>query len=1370
MPLTPFDQGGININPLEKPAFEQPALKKPTLWEGTKAAFAQENMLAAGAQLLTRRMFPADPEFDVGEHLRKNYPGLIESGRAIPFARARSLNEFEDIRLRIDRENQNNKIIKDLGWKGMVLAMGAGMLDPTLFIPFVTEAKGVKAVAEGAALLGFTAAMQEGVLNAAQETRTGKQSMLNIGASIILGGILGGAAGHVRARGERYQELLRRVEDDLTSDAPKTVEGERPKFNEPNSIGAERTHVSIPTGTKGILGKETGAGSKFGIGSLSLERMGPLTRSLNSTMSTVRWAAAQLDNPGLLLKGLEADTVAAQGGTLWSRRLYWNGKLAKGLVQLDELYSKYVFGQPLQGPFKNVRTVVGGLRKEGKLNQTEFFNEVTRALRQGEDYTGIPEAKEAASMLTKEIYTPMFEEAKNIGLIPSNVKLVGDTGFANRMWDVHYVKEHRNELVDIFAKHVAQKRAETVSGQAEKVLEKVNRAETALADFGRGADETAQLKGDFEAQIAELTSPENEVQQILDQMDNLRESAKIADKYGEPQLAQDMRDQLKELHEANRAKVKEHSRTLATARRRLRQLDKTYEKLIDRQRDGIIRLARVEDQQIDSLRRMALRVSKIEKKVAKLTPEQLAKESELLAAKAMTVLEKLEKQNKTIAFLVARNEGELAQFLELTSAYLPQYGRLRKAIEKLEESRSFELEGAQITNDLLALEEELFVAVNKLNSNRTLRMQKMEQRLKDVDPQAVLNRLETNLKEAKGGVNDFVEKWRERGLDIESLDAEGVKATDPGARDIAARMVDRIMGSPAGRNLSFDLLTERGSELERVIDISSEEVKDFLENNVEKLIRTYVRTLAPDIEIYRRFGSVNGQTVLDQMKMEYDDLVEATTSATKRDAVLERLTKELKAAKGKGDLVEAGRLKGTIDTIKANPTTGDVRRAYEEGARDFAAMIGRMRHTWGLPADPSGWAARGARIAMNLNTLRFMGMVLISSIPDVARLVMQFGPVRVYKSGLQPLITNFKTLKLSAQEAKLAGVANDIILHSRMFELAEMTDEFAARTRFEQGLEFMTSKIGIAGGFDYWNSAMKQLAGVLHNAEALDAMATIMDAGHRGAKSPKEAAEYLARLNIDSGSVQDIWKLVKEAGGGEKVDGVWLPNSDDWVDVAEKAGLTEGRALEMQRIYRAALARVVDNTIVTPGLERPLWMDGSLTGKIIGQFRSFAVTSTYTTTMAGMQAPNARFATGTAVSLGLGALSYYLWGLASGNDTTKDGWDKWADEMVDRSGLIGVFGEARNIGSTIPFLNDYVMFSGEQTTRRGGTGFAGALLGPSIDLANSVGGLLSGLDDPTQGTARYAQKILPYQNLWWARQLVFDRLVEVLNLPQERTK
>jgi hypothetical protein len=84
----------------------------------------------------------------------------------------------------------------------------ASVLDPTILIPIGGEVaaagKGGYAIGRAAVRVGAaggaSTALQEGALQATQETRTAEESALNIGASVVLGGLLGGGGANLLSR------------------------------------------------------------------------------------------------------------------------------------------------------------------------------------------------------------------------------------------------------------------------------------------------------------------------------------------------------------------------------------------------------------------------------------------------------------------------------------------------------------------------------------------------------------------------------------------------------------------------------------------------------------------------------------------------------------------------------------------------------------------------------------------------------------------------------------------------------------------------------------------------------------------------------------------------------------------------------------------------------------------------------------------------------------------------------------------------------------------------------------------------------------------------------------------------------------------
>jgi hypothetical protein len=396
---------------------------------------------------------------------------------------------------------------------------------------------------------------------------------------------------------------------------------------------------------------------------------------------------------------------------------------------------------------------------------------------------------------------------------------------------------------------------------------------------------------------------------------------------------------------------------------------------------------------------------------------------------------------------------------------------------------------------------------------------------------------------------------------------------------------------------------------------------------------------------------------------------------------------------------------------------------------------------------------------LNLNNLRYMGSSVISSFPDLANIILQHGLKRTLRDVFVPFITNFKQFQMSAREAYLYGEALDIYLHTTSSARYDVMEEFAAQTtRAERGVEYAAQRMGLINGMDFWNRELKKIAGVASVAHAMDSMKLVMEGVGTAAERAK-AAEYLASMNLDAPLIERIWKEVTRTGGGNKVNGIWWPNTESWVDE------------EAQRAFRAAMAGKSRGTIVTPGVERPLWMDANIGLRMVGQFRSFGFSSLTKTLYAGLQEPDMALFNSTMISLALGAFSYYTWAVASGGDAldeaNKFNLDKWADEAIARSGRLAVGQEAWEAAQRLPFTRDYATFSGQRTTQRQGMDFIEMFAGPSFDFASRAGGVILNLDQPTQSTQHKLRTLLPFQNLWYLRQIL-DQIEQSTGLPERR--
>lgn len=681
--------------------------------------------------------------------------------------------------------------------------------------------------------------------------------------------------------------------------------------------------------------------------------------------------------------------------------------------------------------------------------------------------------------------------------------------------------------------------------------------------------------------------------------------------------------------------------------------------------------------------------------------------------------------------------------------------RMNRVSTQLEAVDSTDREAVRL---LLREEYDAMVAhVARLNARRAARAQRLREQAGALDPKIVQERIAELESTIPDRVAGFRERWRERGAEGDIPLAPGMKAQfGPESERLAREIMERIMGTNV-RLTGFDVLYEaRGPMLARMLDIPAERLRDtdgvsFLERDVEKLWTKYVRTLAPDIEVTRAFGELD---VESGRPIAFTEINEEEFNRAK--AMGEEMDAAFSAKHPKP--TDAQRAKYQEQRDKA---MNKLHEEYNLGRKNLMAMLDRIRHTWGVPKDPAGFAARAARTIMNLNVLRFMGGTAVASIPDVSQPIMRYGAGRVFRDAYLPMIRNFRALRATHRELQLSGASLDIILHSRAHQMWDVGDYMVRGSKFEKAIEWGANKMGLLALFDVWTVVMKQIAGATAIAQTLDDIAIIAQGGAVGG-----ATQRLARHGISGDMAMTIWGELQRAGGGEKIDGIWWPNTEAWKNA------------EAVMAFRAALVGQVNSTIITPGVERPLWSDANLGMRMISQFKSFAFSSTTKTMMAGLQKRDMAVVTGVMVSLALGALSYYIYAMTAGgavqakmeaalDDLDGEGWKVFADEAMARSGVFGALGLMQGALSEIPLSAPYVTFAGQRTSRRGGESVVESTLGPSFDMLTTAANVVAGMDDPTQSTVRQASNLLPLQNHFLLRQ-AFDKIAEATGLPEKR--
>ena len=429
---------------------------------------------------------------------------------------------------------------------------------------------------------------------------------------------------------------------------------------------------------------------------------------------------------------------------------------------------------------------------------------------------------------------------------------------------------------------------------------------------------------------------------------------------------------------------------------------------------------------------------------------------------------------------------------------------------------------------------------------------------------------------------------------------------------------------------SFDFVTKPGSIKQRTLEIPDNLIDDFLENDVEVLARHHARTMGMDIELARRFGSVDMREVLDEMANEWELILSKTTDPKKRAELAKRAEQDL----------------------------NDIR-----GLRD------RLRGTYGAAKDPHRITSRFIRGMKSFNVLVGMGGAVVASVPDVARTVMVEGITMTYEKGMRNFFKNNQSTikKMMRDELNASAVAADAVLGLRASAFSDVSDIFGSRYGFERKLNQSAGVLFIINGLNIWNQTLKEFAGTV---TALRMTKHIMQDWNGLSKANKE--KFL-KNGIDQQMHGRMRQMIDEFG--EVVDGEFMPNTAAWTDATAR------------QTFRNALNQNVDRIIVTPGAgDRALWTSEEF-GSLLTQFKSYGQGAMVRMTTSGLQERDGAFWQGAFLLIGLGALVNEFKRMQYGIDKDENFQAKLLN-AVDRSGILGWFTDVNN---AVEKLSDYKM-------------------------------------------------------------------------------
>ncbi len=576
---------------------------------------------------------------------------------------------------------------------------------------------------------------------------------------------------------------------------------------------------------------------------------------------------------------------------------------------------------------------------------------------------------------------------------------------------------------------------------------------------------------------------------------------------------------------------------------------------------------------------------------------------------------------------------------------------------------------------------------------------------------------------AKTGLDTTSPSWFKQwdsDEDLRTLGSDNIAAD--AAEDVFQTLTgNKIENAPV---MSGVIVNSRGPLKGRTLDITSDKVRPWLNVDADEAFAKYIDVAASDLETYKTFGSFNMDDILKEAQEELTELQGKAKTKKERDVLAKDFLNQMQQARGLYN-----RVRGLHPPLTV----------MEAGAN------------------------RALANARTLNFMRSLGNVVISSLSDSAKLVMQEGVTRVLGHGVADMVTGFRGFRLSKAQARQFGGALEFALSRRQTRLNDLTppttDGRVSRWVARAGQMFSRATL-LPQYTDIIESMSWGLAStrVLKDAEAIAA----------GRSIPKSHARRLAAARISDDMARRIAKESQNAT--MKQSGLRLVDTDQWADRGAAAA------------FNSALVRDGKNAVTDPGHgDTPLWTDKALL-KTAFQFKRFVYSATMRTLIPALQTHDMLALQGAATAVAMGALSVALTDyVADGELDRTRTTAQWINEAIDRSGYLAMFYEMNNLvpkqaGISGKIADRYNSIVPEQAqietpTRFRQRSFAETIGGPTAGFIDDAFKTASGFIDKDITAAEFhrARRLVPAQNLFYLRWLfnaAEDAAVEKMQMRQ----
>jgi len=566
---------------------------------------------------------------------------------------------------------------------------------------------------------------------------------------------------------------------------------------------------------------------------------------------------------------------------------------------------------------------------------------------------------------------------------------------------------------------------------------------------------------------------------------------------------------------------------------------------------------------------------------------------------------------------------------------------------------------------------------------------------------------------------------------VKSILASHRDLSDPELRDLANQWKDQILGTPDGR-LGYDLSRNseggfapqeqyRGSLRGRETWIPYSDMKDWLIRDPNTAFSSFLRSTTPDILLTQKFGDVEMKAQVQKIAETYNRRIDALAGEGLAEEQMQKKSQALQKQK-------------------------------DQDIRAVSTVRDRLRGVYGWTPNMNQSMANFAKVFHNIASMQSLGTSALNRLNDFGvQAVMRYGLNTAFGDLWAPTFKALLTLdkegwgRTAKELAADAGVGVDSVSGHMRYNLSDAMDYGTPGDKFVRATNWMADRSMLINMHSQWTDYMKVVnwsAAQGHFTRAAERVAA-------GEGTAADAALF-ADANIPAYLVPRIAEQAASAEGHVMVGGRRLVDTSKWTDA------------EARQAFNQAMQREANIDVVSAGQgEKPGVMSSPL-GMLMFQFKGFVFGAHERIMLSNLQQRDKNTLAGLVTAMAMGMLSYKLYSIASGKETSERPQD-WIKEAVHRSAVLPLVMEANNLVSkgTAGRLDlGRIIGADRPLSRRTDNSLASEFMGPAWSLGEGAFSLTQHAASGSfnaQDISNARKIVAPMQNLMGLR-ILYDHL------------